>query len=115
MDEYSGARMFGYGDEREQPLGAHVENGEGRPEPARTRKPMQAQELLHWVQRIWRKPVVSLRDVCVFGPRAIRDRKSAIDQIEILVQHGWLVEIQSHRHDRRLWRTPPAGATALPD
>jgi hypothetical protein len=75
------------------------------------RKPP-AQELLHWIQR-WGKPVVSLRDVRAFGPRAIRDRQVALSQIEILVQRGWLVPLKSCRHDRLVWRLPPPGATIV--
>jgi hypothetical protein len=107
MDEYSGSRMFGYGDETEQ--------AENQPKPVPKQKPPPAQELLVWIQRGWAKPTISLRDIVIFAPRAFRDKATELKQVEILVQHGWLVEIKAHRYDRRLWRTPPIGATALPD
>jgi hypothetical protein len=84
-----------------------------KPEPERTRKPLLAQELLIWIQRHWKKPVVSLRDVCIFGPNSIRERQTALQQIEILVKHGWLVPMKPHRRDRLVWRLPPPGATVL--
>jgi hypothetical protein len=54
-----------------------------------------------------------LRDVRAFGPRSIRERATTIKHIEILVQHGWLVPMKSHRRDRLVWRLPPPGATIL--
>jgi hypothetical protein len=98
----------------DNPFGHHKVEPKDRPEPTRTQKPIAARELLHWIQRHWKKPVVSLRDVCVFGPTAIRDKASATKHVETLAQLGWLTEIPAHRRDRRLWRLPPAGA-ALPD
>jgi hypothetical protein len=91
----------------------HLKIEPKKPEPERTRKP--AQDLLTWIQRGWAKPTISLRNICVYGPRAFRDKAIALKQIQLLAQHGWLVETKAHRYDRRLWRTPPAGATALPD
>ena len=147
MDEYTGARMFGYGDETEQPRLRRPEcrpaawldprsqqapvddrsspavpvppsptiirhEYEFRPKPYNRgggRKPP-VQELLHWIQR-QNKPVISLRDICVFGPSAIRDRQTALKHIETLVRHGWLVPLRAHRHDRQVWRLPPPGET----
>jgi hypothetical protein len=104
--EYSGGKMFGYREETKQ-----VEN---QPKAERTREPLPAQELLHWIQR-WGKSVISLRDVRAFGPNAIRERPIALKQIEILVRHGWLVPLPAHRRDRQTWRLPPPGATVLSD
>jgi hypothetical protein len=94
------------------PFGRHEAEPKDRPEPARRKSPPPAQELLHWIQR-WGKPIVSLRDVRAFGPNATRDRPTALNQIEILVQHGWLVPLPAHRRDRQVWRLPPPGATVL--
>jgi hypothetical protein len=85
---------------------------EFRPKPYNRgggRKPP-VQELLHWIQRR-NKSVISLRDVCIFGPNAIRQREAALKHIEILVQHGWLIPLRAHRHDRQVWRLPPPGET----
>jgi hypothetical protein len=61
---------------------ARYESTESRPNPKPEQKPVAARELLHWIQRRWTKPVVSLRDVCVFGPYSIRDKASALKHIE---------------------------------
>jgi hypothetical protein len=110
MDEYTGGKMFGYGEEpeKERPTA-----GESQPKPESRKSPPPAQELLIWIQRHWGKPIVSLRDIRAFGPNATRDRQIAINQIEILVRHGWLVPLPSHRRDRQIWRLPPPGATVL--
>jgi hypothetical protein len=102
MSEFSGARMFGYGDQTEQV--------ESQPKPEQ--KHLLAQELLHWIQSQGQS-VISLRNIRAFGPNSIRDRPMALKQIEILVQHGWLVPLPAHRKDRLVWRLPPPGATVL--
>jgi len=46
-----------------------------------------------------------MRDVRLFGPRSIRNRKSAIlDAAEILVQTKWLVPIEPHPPGTYAWR-----------
>ena len=85
------------------------------PEPERTREPLPPQVLLTWLRDNWSKPVISLRDLQVFGPSGIRDRASALAQAETLERLGWLVPMKAHRRDRRMWMLPPARATALPD
>ena len=63
-----------------------------------------AQRLLSWLQK-WPKDILSLRDICVFGPYALQnEREDAICAAEILVRHGWLVPQKAHRHDRREWQ-----------
>ena len=58
----------------------------GRPPPTRkAQEPSPAQKLLDWLQH-WSKPTVSARDICIYGPNAIRDRQRAIDSAEILVK-----------------------------
>jgi hypothetical protein len=96
------------------PFASYAVTPKAHLEPERARR-LPAQDLLVWIQRGWRRPTISLRDICTYGPPAIRKREAAATHAETLEKHGWLVEIQAHRHDRRLWRTPPAGATALPD
>jgi hypothetical protein len=67
------------------------------------RKLLPAQKLLDWLQH-WTEPTVSARDICIYGPNSIRDRKSAIDSAEILVKNGWLVPIKTRRHDMHEWQ-----------
>jgi len=77
---------------------------EGRPPPTKkAQKPSPAQKLLDWLQH-WTQPTVSARDICIYGPNAIRDRESAIASAEILVKNGWLVPIKTRRHDMREWQ-----------
>jgi hypothetical protein len=82
---------------------------QGRPaqEPAPTQKPPwpeSAQKLLDWLHRSWTKPILCDRDIRIYGPRSIRDRKRARETAEILVEHKWLFPLKTHRYDRRAWR-----------
>jgi hypothetical protein len=81
-------------------------------EPERTREPLSAQELLHWLQHNWGKPTISLRDIQKQGPRPIRDRRSAATYAENLEKQGWLIELKAFRRDRRVWRLSPAMVTS---
>jgi hypothetical protein len=56
-----------------------------------------------------------LRDIQVYGPHSSRDHAAAVKHTATLEKHGWLSPMPVHRRDRRVWRTPPAGATALPE
>jgi hypothetical protein len=76
----------------------------GRQAPTeKAQEPSPAQKLLDWLQH-WSKPTVSARDICIYGPNAIRDRQRAIDSAEILVENGWLVPIKTRRHDMHEWQ-----------
>src|SRR5262245_32131520 len=76
----------------------------GRPSPIKkTQKPSLAQKLLDWLQH-WTKPTVSARDICIYGPNSLRDRRSAIDAAEILVKTGWLMPNKTRRHDMHEWQ-----------
>jgi hypothetical protein len=80
----------------------------GRPAPAEESKSprkelIPAQKLLDWLQH-WAKNTISARDICVYGPTSLRDKKRAIDSAETLVKHGWLVPNKAHRYDRREWQ-----------
>ena len=62
-----------------------------------------AQRLLDFLQR-WPKPTISPRDIRVYGPNSLRDKKSAVDAAETLVRNGWLVPIKTRRHSERAWQ-----------
>jgi hypothetical protein len=62
------------------------------------------ERLLDWLVNRWGKPTVSARDIQRFGPNPIRDRNSANAMAEILVEHGWLAPLKTHRYDRREWQ-----------
>ena len=109
MTEFSGGKMFGYGDEPKQ-----VEP-KVQPKPERTREPLPPQVLLTWLRDNWKKPTISLRQVQVYGPRGSRDRETATKHIEALASYGWLAPIKSNRRDSRVWRLPPTVAATVPD
>jgi hypothetical protein len=89
-EEYDGERMFGYGPESELP--------ESKPAPEVSPE----QKLLDWLQR-WNKPALSLRDILIHGPRALRDRETAISAAQVLTKNGWLQPVKSLRHDAHQW------------
>jgi len=62
-----------------------------------------AQRLLSWLPR-WPKPTITVRQIRVYGPRCLRDRRSAIDSAEILVANGWLIRIRPSRPDTYAWQ-----------
>jgi hypothetical protein len=64
----------------------------------------QPQMLLDWLLQHWTNPDICLRDIRAYAPRPIRDEEIAISAAEALARHGWLTELNAHRHDRRVWR-----------
>jgi len=75
----------------------------GRP-PAIEKAPdhSSAQKLLDWLQR-WPKPIVNRRDVRIYGPAAIRDRRAMINSAEVLVKNGWLTPVKARQHNGFKW------------
>ena len=51
-----------------------------------------AQRVLDWLRHKWREPAVSLTEIYQRGPNAIRDRAKAKRAVDLLVDHGCLVE-----------------------
>src|SRR5262245_2507868 len=74
-------------------------------EPAPAKQPHKSppQLLLDWLLQHWHKPTISVREIGVYGPGAIRDREIMIGSAETLVRHGWLSPLKAHRYDRRVW------------
>src|SRR5262245_44329895 len=62
-----------------------------------------AQKLLDWLQH-WSKPTISTRDIHIYGPNSIRDRESAINSAQTLVDCGWLIPLKAHRRDMHKWQ-----------
>lgn len=76
-----------------------------------------AQRLLDWLQR-WPKDIVRLSEIRIYGPKSIRDRKSAIRSAEILVKHGWLTRQPTRYYNARVWkitRKLVVGPTVAPE
>ena len=55
-----------------------------------------ASQLLNFLRR-WPRTTISSRDIRIWGPKAIRDRESAILSAQILAAHGWLIPIAARR------------------
>jgi hypothetical protein len=89
-EEFSGEMMFGYPEEKDQP------ESKSAPEVS------PEQKLLDWLQR-WNKPALSLRDILIHGPRALRDRETAIRATQVLIKNGWLQPVKALRHDAHQW------------
>jgi hypothetical protein len=77
----------------------------GRPAEAAVKQPHKepAQLLLDFLQ-CWNKPVITTRQIRIFGPKSIRDRESAISSVEILVRRGWLVPLQARQRNWHQWQ-----------
>ena len=77
-----------------------------RPAEAKIEPPYEnhPQLLLDWLLQHWTEPTVCMRDLYSYAPRSIRDEEIAISSAETLARHGWLTELNAHRHDRRVWR-----------
>jgi hypothetical protein len=65
--------------------------------------PEPAQKMLAWLHRNWTEPVICVRDLSTYGPRP-RNRKRVMEIAEILVAHGLLHPLKTHRYDRIAWR-----------
>jgi Protein of unknown function (DUF3987) len=67
-----------------------------------------AQQVLTWLQTVWKEPLVSLPDIYQRGPNAVRDKASAQCVVTILEDHGWLVAASASEVDgvfrREVWR-----------
>jgi hypothetical protein len=78
-----------------------------RPSSSSTRKARQlegAQKLLNWLMR-WSKDTITAREIRIFGPYALRDRKRAIlDAAEKLVMNGWLIPRPARKYHHYEWQ-----------
>jgi hypothetical protein len=79
--------------------------GRGRPQPTTIKQPSKepAQLLLDWLPR-WPQDTITVRQIRVYGPHNIRNRRSAIDAAEVLVANGWLKPIKPSRPDTYAWQ-----------
>ena len=72
------------------------------PAEEKTKQPDRGQQLLTWLLKSGRQKITT-RDVRNYAPHPLRNRESAIDTINVLVRHGWLVPITPSRRDRPEW------------
>ena len=90
----------------ESPFGRHTDEKKASIERRlrRALKLQPAQLLLDWLIADQTRTIISARDICRLGPGQIRNRESALNSAKILVEHGWLIPLESHRHDRHRWQ-----------
>jgi hypothetical protein len=65
------------------------------------------EKLLDWLVNHWAKPTVTAREIYIYGPNSIRDKKTALGLTHILVERGWIAPIKPHgrsRRDKREWK-----------
>ena len=62
-----------------------------------------AQKMLDFLLR-WPEDTVTVRDLRVYGPNSLRNRKDAISSAEILVANGWLKPVKPSRPDTYAWQ-----------
>jgi len=66
--------------------------------------------LLDWLVNYWAKPTITAREIYTWGPHALRDKKTALNLAQSLVERGWLVPLHPHlvtgrrRRDKREWK-----------
>ncbi len=51
-----------------------------------------AQKLLGWLQSTWRESLISLPEIYRLGPNSIRSKSVASKLVNILADHGWLLD-----------------------
>ena len=73
------------------------------PPPITQNKDNPAQRLWTWLPR-WPRDTITVRQIRVYGPYNLRDRRSAIDAAEVLVANGWLKAIKASRSDTYAWK-----------
>jgi hypothetical protein len=73
-----------------------------------------SEKLLAWIINFWPQPVISLRDIQIYGPNCIRDAHGAMSVAKTLTEYGWLAPIKAHRRDRKLWRVIREPSRSLP-
>jgi hypothetical protein len=87
-----------------------------QPKPQQRQKPPLIQTLLEWTQRSWTRPTVGVRDIVLYGPNPLRNRKVALELADVLARSGWLIPVRS-RCDTRIWKIirGPAQSTIIAD
>jgi hypothetical protein len=66
--------------------------------------PREALRLLDWLQHKWPQPTIRAQNIYQYGPRPIRDKKSALKAAEILEKRGWLIPLRGRRYDTKRWQ-----------
>jgi hypothetical protein len=61
-------------------------------------------KLQDWLDRKWRRSSICLREICVYGPHADRNRQTVLNLALELVRQGVLVPIEARQRNTLKWR-----------
>ena len=62
-----------------------------------------AGKLLTWIRDFWNEPTISIREIRIYGPHTIRNRKDAMDAADTLAQQGWLLPTRGPQSRSKIW------------
>ena len=62
------------------------------------------EKLLDWLVNHWAKDTITALEIYTHGPNSIRDKKTTLYLAQILVERGWLVPVNTHKHNMRGWK-----------
>ena len=62
------------------------------------------EKLLDWLVNYWTRPTVSVREICIYGPNCVRDKKTILSLAQTLVERGWLAPTKTRRRDMKKWQ-----------
>ena len=63
-----------------------------------------SEKLLAWIVNYWTRPTVSVREICIYGPNCVRDKKTILSLAQTLVERGWLAPTKTRRRDMKKWQ-----------
>ena len=73
-------------------------------EEASKRPPRDLERLTNWLINNWTKDTITAREIYMYGPCSIRDKRTTLNLAEILVERGQLVPTKPRRHDMHEWQ-----------
>ena len=75
------------------------------PPKEKVEQPLKSLELLlGWLLNRWPKDLVTLRDIQAHGPGSVRDKKVALNLMQILAARGWVTAVKPDRYDMTRWK-----------
>jgi hypothetical protein len=93
---FTGEALFGYGPEDQEK--------DQTSRPKQPQKTVAAQRLLDWILSDPARVSITALEIRQFGPRALRNRESALAAAEVLEKAGWLISTETCRRDSYKWQ-----------
>src|SRR5262249_57719132 len=62
------------------------------------------EKFLDWLVNHWAKTTVTAREIYIYGPNSIRNKKTTLRQTDVLVEQGWLIPIKTSARNKREWK-----------